>query len=55
MEEFIKMVAAMRRAQKDLKKKGGGTKRSRECRRLERIVDQKIRSFKYTQLELFDY
>lgn len=23
MEEFIKMVAAMRRAQKDLKKKGG--------------------------------
>ena len=54
MEEFIKMVAAMRRAQKDLKKKGV-TKRSRECRRLERIVDQKIRSFKYTQLELFDY
>ncbi|WP_303008459.1 hypothetical protein [Coprobacter fastidiosus] len=54
MVEFIKMVAAMRRAQKDLKKKGG-TKRSRECRRLERIVDQKIRSFKYTQLELFDY
>lgn len=54
MEEFIKMVAAMRRAQKDLKKRGG-TKRSRECRRLERIVDQKIRSFKYTQLELFDY
>lgn len=24
MEEFIKMVAAMRRAQKDLKKRGGG-------------------------------
>nr|DAY65671.1 MAG TPA: hypothetical protein [Caudoviricetes sp.] len=54
MEEFIKMVAAMRRAQKDLKK-GGGAKRSRECRRLERLVDQKIRSFDYTQLELFDY
>ena len=52
MEEFIKMVAAMRRAQKDLKK--GGAKRSRECRRLERLVDQKIRSFSYTQLELFD-
>ena len=33
MEEFIKMVAAMRRAQKDLKKKGGG-KRLRECHRL---------------------
>lgn len=52
MEEFIKMVAAMRRAQKDLKKRGA--KRSRECRRLERLVDQKIRSFSYTQLELFD-
>lgn len=53
MEEFIKMVAAMRRAQKDLKKRGGA-KRLRECRRLERLVDQKIRSFSYTQLELFD-
>lgn len=54
MEEFIKMVAAMRHAQKDFKKKGGAI-RLRECRRIERIVDQKIRSFKYTQLELFDY